>query len=155
MSASKEYKLIIPGRNLGIGIDGDLDVRNSKHTLVPLKVAYKKLRLLVDAGCIFIGHGLKVRASLDFSLTLPSFDLIRVLIFLSLLHIHRKISGSSTSSSHPPKFSTPSTFTTIRYVNARCLFDSSPGSCSRTTSRWASMTRSRFVCSLLPFDRFA
>lgn len=37
---------------------GDLDPHNSKHTLVPLKVAYKKLRLLVDLGCIFIGHGL-------------------------------------------------------------------------------------------------
>jgi PAB-dependent poly(A)-specific ribonuclease subunit 2 len=30
----------------------------SSHTLVPLKVAYKKLRLLIDLGCIFIGHGL-------------------------------------------------------------------------------------------------
>ena len=38
--------------------DGDLDPNNSPHTLVPLKVAYKKLRLLVDLGCIFIGHGL-------------------------------------------------------------------------------------------------
>ena len=37
---------------------GDLDQAQSKHTLVPLKVAYKKLRLLVDLGCIFIGHGL-------------------------------------------------------------------------------------------------
>ena len=37
---------------------GDLDANNSPHTLVPLKVAYKKLRLLVDSGCIFIGHGL-------------------------------------------------------------------------------------------------
>ncbi|CAK9784309.1 putative subunit of the Pan2p-Pan3p poly(A)-ribonuclease complex [Cutaneotrichosporon oleaginosum] len=37
---------------------GDLDPNNSQHTLVPLKVAYKKLRLLVDLGCIFIGHGL-------------------------------------------------------------------------------------------------
>ncbi|KAL1408168.1 poly(A)-specific ribonuclease [Vanrija albida] len=37
---------------------GDLDPNNSPHTLVPLKVAYKKLRLLVDLGCIFIGHGL-------------------------------------------------------------------------------------------------
>ncbi|OAV97453.1 hypothetical protein PTTG_26056 [Puccinia triticina 1-1 BBBD Race 1] len=37
---------------------GDLDHNASPHTLVPLKVAYKKLRLLVDLGCIFIGHGL-------------------------------------------------------------------------------------------------
>ena len=37
---------------------GDLDPNNTPHTLVPLKVAYKKLRALVDAGCIFIGHGL-------------------------------------------------------------------------------------------------
>lgn len=44
-----EYSGIVPG---------DLDFMQSKHTLVPLKVAYKKLRLLVDLGCIFIGHGL-------------------------------------------------------------------------------------------------
>ena len=37
---------------------GDLDPAISRHTLVPLKVAYKKLRLLVDLGCVFIGHGL-------------------------------------------------------------------------------------------------
>jgi PAB-dependent poly(A)-specific ribonuclease subunit 2 len=37
---------------------GDLDVKTSPHTLVPSKVAYKKLRLLVDLGCVFIGHGL-------------------------------------------------------------------------------------------------
>ncbi|KAK4519134.1 uncharacterized protein ATC70_009366 [Mucor velutinosus] len=39
-------------------VAGDLDRNQSKYTLVPLKVAYKKLRLLVDLGCIFIGHGL-------------------------------------------------------------------------------------------------
>ncbi|KAH6566063.1 hypothetical protein BASA50_010163 [Batrachochytrium salamandrivorans] len=38
---------------------GDLDVRTSRHPIVSLKDAYKKLRLLVDIGCIFIGHGLK------------------------------------------------------------------------------------------------
>ncbi|KAI0059101.1 PAB-dependent poly-A-specific ribonuclease subunit PAN2 [Artomyces pyxidatus] len=37
---------------------GDLDPHMSKHTLTPLKLVYKKLRLLVDRGCIFIGHGL-------------------------------------------------------------------------------------------------
>lgn len=42
----------------GTFLVGDLDPQVSKFTLVPLKVAYKKLRLLVDLGCIFIGHGL-------------------------------------------------------------------------------------------------
>ncbi|KAJ3968349.1 ubiquitin carboxyl-terminal hydrolase-domain-containing protein [Lentinula raphanica] len=37
---------------------GDLDPMRSPHTLTPLKMVYKKLRLLVDRGCIFIGHGL-------------------------------------------------------------------------------------------------
>uniref|UniRef100_A0A0W0F3U7 PAN2-PAN3 deadenylation complex catalytic subunit PAN2 n=1 Tax=Moniliophthora roreri TaxID=221103 RepID=A0A0W0F3U7_MONRR len=37
---------------------GDLDPLQSPHTLTPLKVVYKKLRLLVDRGCIFVGHGL-------------------------------------------------------------------------------------------------
>jgi hypothetical protein len=40
-------------------VAGDLDPNISKHTLVPLKVAYKRLRVLVDMGCIFVGHGLK------------------------------------------------------------------------------------------------
>ncbi|KNZ74766.1 PAB-dependent poly(A)-specific ribonuclease subunit PAN2 [Termitomyces sp. J132] len=37
---------------------GDLDPHLSRHTLTPLKLVYKKLRLLVDRGCVFIGHGL-------------------------------------------------------------------------------------------------
>lgn len=37
---------------------GDLDPHTSPYTLTPLKVVYKKLRVLVDRGCIFIGHGL-------------------------------------------------------------------------------------------------
>ena len=40
------------------GTVGDLDPMVSRFTLTPLKVVYKKLRLLVDSGCIFIGHGL-------------------------------------------------------------------------------------------------
>ena len=38
---------------------GDLDPQRSHHSLVPLKVAYKKLWLLLNLGCIFIGHGLR------------------------------------------------------------------------------------------------
>lgn len=37
---------------------GDLDPAISKHHLVPMKAAYKKLRALLDLGCIFVGHGL-------------------------------------------------------------------------------------------------
>ena len=39
--------------------DGDLDPAQSRHPLVSLKVAYKRLRLLVDMGCIFVGHDLR------------------------------------------------------------------------------------------------
>ena len=35
----------------------DLELRLSKHYLVPLKEAYSRLRTLVDRGCIFVGHG--------------------------------------------------------------------------------------------------
>ncbi|KAG4305310.1 hypothetical protein PORY_001480 [Pneumocystis oryctolagi] len=38
---------------------GDLHPMTSKYTLVPLKIAYKKLRLLVTLGCKFVGHGLQ------------------------------------------------------------------------------------------------
>lgn len=37
---------------------GDLDRSTSPHHLVPLKVAYKKLWLLLHLGCVFVGHGL-------------------------------------------------------------------------------------------------
>jgi PAB-dependent poly(A)-specific ribonuclease subunit 2 len=37
---------------------GDLDRNTSRHVLVSLKVAYKKLWLLLNLGCIFVGHGL-------------------------------------------------------------------------------------------------
>jgi PAB-dependent poly(A)-specific ribonuclease subunit 2 len=36
----------------------DLDPFTSRHSLVPLRVAYLKLRCLVDRGCILLGHGL-------------------------------------------------------------------------------------------------
>jgi PAB-dependent poly(A)-specific ribonuclease subunit 2 len=39
--------------------EGDLDPAVSQHPLVSLKVAYKRLRLLIDMGCIFVGHDLR------------------------------------------------------------------------------------------------
>ena len=38
--------------------EGDLDTRTSSHVLIPLKHVYKKLWLLLNLGCIFVGHGL-------------------------------------------------------------------------------------------------
>ena len=37
---------------------GDLDPRRSTHALQSLKVAYKKIWLLLNLGCTFVGHGL-------------------------------------------------------------------------------------------------
>lgn len=39
--------------------EGDLDAGRSRHKVSSLKTVYKRLRCLVDAGCIFVGHGLK------------------------------------------------------------------------------------------------
>ena len=39
--------------------EGDLDATRSKHKVSSLKSVYKRLRCLVDAGCVFVGHGLK------------------------------------------------------------------------------------------------
>lgn len=40
-------------------VPGDLDPALSPHHLTTHKAAYLKLRFLVDAGAIFVGHGLK------------------------------------------------------------------------------------------------
>lgn len=70
---------------------GDLDPAMSKHTLVPLKVAYKKLRVLVDRGCVFVGHGL----SKDFRIINIHVPPSQVIDTVDLYH----------SSTHPRKLS--------------------------------------------------
>lgn len=37
----------------------DLDPERTQHTLVPLKIVYKKMWILLNLGCKFLGHGLK------------------------------------------------------------------------------------------------
>ncbi|KAK8037895.1 PAB-dependent poly(A)-specific ribonuclease subunit PAN2 [Apiospora phragmitis] len=37
----------------------DLDPTRTTHNLVPLKIAYKKMWILLNLGCKFLGHGLK------------------------------------------------------------------------------------------------
>ncbi|MCO5591527.1 hypothetical protein L7F22_045512 [Adiantum nelumboides] len=71
--------------------NGDLDPATSKHTLVPLKVAYKKLRVLVDRGCVFVGHGL----SKDFRIINIHVPPSQVIDTVDLYH----------SSTHPRKLS--------------------------------------------------
>ncbi|CAG8616504.1 10808_t:CDS:10, partial [Acaulospora morrowiae] len=66
---------------------GDLDQQSSKHTLV----AYKKLRLLLDLGCIFVGHGLKK----DFriiNILVPSNQVIDTVDIFHIKNRARKIS---------------------------------------------------------------
>lgn len=70
---------------------GDLSVQSSRHTLVPLKVAYKKLRALVDMGAKFIGHGL----SKDFriiNLYVPPEQVIDTVDLYRYPGVHRKVS---------------------------------------------------------------
>lgn len=40
-------------------VEKDLDPKLSNHHLISTRAAYLKLRLLIERGCIFVGHGLK------------------------------------------------------------------------------------------------
>ncbi|SPC63264.1 related to PAN2 - component of Pab1p-stimulated poly(A) ribonuclease [Ustilago sp. UG-2017b] len=70
-------------------LPGDLDPKTSRHTVVPLKSAYKKLRLLVDRGCIFIGHGLKKDFRIINILVPPSQVIDTVDLYHSANHARR------------------------------------------------------------------
>ncbi|CAG8983942.1 hypothetical protein HYALB_00006910 [Hymenoscyphus albidus] len=72
-------------------VDGDLDPRLSKHNLVSLKVAYKKLWTLLNLGCKFLGHGLKQ----DFRVTnihVPKSQVIDTIDFFFVKARLRKLS---------------------------------------------------------------
>lgn len=72
-------------------VPGDLDLRISKRNLVPLKVAYKKLWILLNLGCKFLGHGLKQ----DFRVTnihVPKSQVIDTIDFFYVKARLRKLS---------------------------------------------------------------
>lgn len=72
-------------------VAGDLDPRTSKHNLVSLKIAYKKLWILLNLGCKFLGHGLKQ----DFRVTniyVPPAQIVDTITFFYLQSRLRKLS---------------------------------------------------------------
>lgn len=72
-------------------VHGDLDRRISKRHLVSLKVAYKKLWMLLNLGCKFLGHGLKQ----DFRVTnihVPKAQVIDTIEFFFVKARLRKLS---------------------------------------------------------------
>ncbi|KAJ8326211.1 poly(A)-specific ribonuclease [Batrachochytrium dendrobatidis] len=72
-------------------IASDLDVRTSKLPIVSLKIAYKKLRLLVDIGCIFVGHGLK-KDCRTINILIPPHQIIDTVDIYYLKQYSRKLS---------------------------------------------------------------
>ncbi|RKF78846.1 PAN2-PAN3 deadenylation complex catalytic subunit PAN2 [Golovinomyces cichoracearum] len=69
----------------------DLDPQISKHNLVPLKVAYKKLWVLLNLGCKFLGHGLRQ----DFrvaNIYVPKAQVIDTSDFFFITALKRKLS---------------------------------------------------------------
>jgi PAB-dependent poly(A)-specific ribonuclease subunit 2 len=72
-------------------VHGDLDPRISKRNLLPLKVTYKKLWILLNLGCKFLGHGLKQ----DFRVTnihVPKAQVIDTIDFFYVKERLRKLS---------------------------------------------------------------
>ncbi|ROT42505.1 exonuclease [Sodiomyces alkalinus F11] len=65
----------------------DLNPRLSKHHLVPLKVAYKKIWILVNLGCKFLGHGLKQ----DFRVMNIHIPRSQVIDTIQLYYLHTRL----------------------------------------------------------------
>lgn len=59
---------------------GDLDPATSKRALVTLQTSYKRLWLLLNLGCVFIGHGLHN----DFRTISKSFNSLPLTLLLKL-----------------------------------------------------------------------
>lgn len=71
--------------------EGDLDPTKSKKTLVTLQTAYRRLWLLLNLGCVFVGHGLKS----DFrciNLQVPKAQIRDTIEFYHLPDFRRKLS---------------------------------------------------------------
>lgn len=69
----------------------DLDPARSQKTLVTLQTAYRKLWLLLNLGCVFVGHGLKS----DFrciNLQVPKHQIRDTIEYYYLLDFKRKLS---------------------------------------------------------------
>lgn len=72
-------------------IKEDLDPKFSKRNLVPLKIAYKKLWILLNLGCKFLGHGLRQ----DFrvaNIYVPKSQVIDTSDFFFITTLKRKLS---------------------------------------------------------------
>lgn len=70
---------------------GDLDPKKSTKTLVTLQTAYRRLWLLLNMGCVFVGHGLKS----DFrciNLQVPKSQIRDTIEFYYLPDFRRKLS---------------------------------------------------------------
>ncbi|KAL3422025.1 PAB-dependent poly(A)-specific ribonuclease subunit PAN2 [Phlyctema vagabunda] len=72
-------------------VPSDLDPRLSKHNLLPLKIAYKKLWILLNLGCKFLGHGLKTDFRVS-NIHVPKSQVIDTIDFFFVKSRLRKLS---------------------------------------------------------------
>ncbi|KAE9964692.1 hypothetical protein EG327_000795 [Venturia inaequalis] len=70
---------------------GDLDRTTSRHDLINLKVAYKKLWLLLNLGCIFVGHGL-IKDFRTINIHVPKSQVVDTVELFHIPALKRKLS---------------------------------------------------------------